>query len=114
MTCCKYSAGMLKTRVEFQRKSTARDGSGGSVESWSSLAGAQTRGYFKALSGYERFASSRVEAQTKNRLVVRYFADVKESDRVEINGNSYNIRFINNVELSDDWLEIDLSGGVAT
>lgn len=36
-----------------------------------------------------------------------------ERDRAVIGGRAYNIRFINNLELRNRWLEIDLAGGVA-
>ena len=39
---------------------------------------------------------------------------IKEADRVLFRGLVYNIAWINNVEFADRWLEIDLTGGVAT
>lgn len=114
MTCCKYSAGMLKTSVSFERKTLTPNGSGGHTETWASISGAQTKCAFKAMSGFERFASERTEARSKNRITCRYFSGLTESDRVVIGERSYNITFINNVEMGDKWLEIDISGGVAT
>jgi len=114
MKCCDYSAGMLRTPCQFQRKTRAPDGSGGWSEAWTNLAGAATRCSFKALSGGERFQAQRAEATTRNRIVVRYFAGLTEADRVVIGGRRYNITFINNVKLRNRWFEIDLDGGVAT
>ena len=114
MKCCDYNAGMLRTPCQFQRKGRVTDGSGGWSEQWLNLSGAANRCSFKALSGGERFMSQRAEATTRNRIVVRYFAGLKESDRVAINGRAYSITFINNVELRNRWLVIDLDGGVAT
>jgi len=45
---------------------------------------------------------------------VRYFVGLRETDRVVIGGRRFDITFINDVELRGRWLEIDLSGGVAT
>ena len=114
MKCCDYNAGMLRTVCQFQRKGRVSDGSGGWAEVWGNLPGAATRCHFKALSGGERFQAQRAEATTRNRIVVRYFADLTDADRVVIAGRRYDITFINNVELRNRWLEIDLSGGVAT
>lgn len=114
MKCCKYRPGMLREPVTFQRKSRVANGTGGFTETWAALAGSATRAYPKALSGTERFASDRVEASTRWRIVTRYFAGLKEEDRIVMRGRAYNIRFINNVELRDRWLEIDVDGGVAT
>ena len=114
MRCCDYSAGMLRTPCQFQRKTRVSDGSGGWSEAWTNLAGAATRCSFKALSGGERFQAQRAEATTRNRIVVRYFAGLTEADRVVIGGRRYDITFINDVELRGRWFEIDLDGGVAT
>ena len=114
MTCCKYSAGMLRTICQFQRKTRTSDGAGGFTEAWANIAGAATRCQFKALSGGERWQAQRAEATTRNRIVCRYFSGLVESDRVSIGGRIYNVRFINNVELRNRWLELDLDGGVAS
>lgn len=114
MKCCQYSAGQLRTPCQFQRKTRVSDGSGGWSDQWANLSGAVTRCSFKALSGNERFQAQRAEATTRNRIVVRYFAGLTEADRVVIGGRRYDITFINNVELRNRWLEIDLSGGMAT
>lgn len=72
------------------------------------------RCFFKPLSGSERLYAERVDAITSNRAIMRYRADIKESDRLVIRGRAYNIRFINNIEFRNRWLEINLDGGVAT
>jgi len=112
--CDKYNAGMLKEAVVFQRAAKVSDGAGGFTEAWADIAGAPTRASVKALSGGERYASERIEATSKWRIVVRYSPGILESDRVRIRNRAYNIRFINNLDLADRWLEIDLDGGVAT
>lgn len=100
--------------MEFQRKSRTANGSGGFTETWAALSGAPVRAHVKAVSGTERFASDRVEASTRYRAVVRYFTGHSEEDRILFRGRYFNIRFINNVEFKDRWLEIDLDGGAAT
>lgn len=112
--CCDVSAGMLREPVTFERSAKVSDGAGGFTETWGAISGASTRAYVKAMSGSERWASDRTEARSSWRIVVRYFSGLLESDRVVIRGRSYNIRFVNNVELRDRWLEIDLALGVAT
>jgi len=114
MKCCDYSAGMLRTPVQFQRKLNVPDGAGGFRTSWAGIAGAPTRAYFKALSGAERMMASRLDAQVTGRITVRYFGDVSAADRVLIEGEPHNITFLNDVERRKRWLEIDVRGGVAT
>jgi head-tail adaptor len=114
MKCCQYTAGMLREPVTFQRKSRVRNGTGGFDETLATIPGAPTRASVKALSGGERWASDRVEATTRWRLVTRYFDGLTEEDIALVRGRKHNIRFINNVELRDRWLEIEVDGGVAT
>lgn len=109
--CCDYYAGMLREPVEIQELRTVDIG-GGAVER-TFLTKHTARGYMKPLSGGERLYAERLDAQTRNRLVIRYQAGITESDRVVIRGRAYQIRFISNVEFRNRWLEIDLDGGVA-
>lgn len=112
--CCDMNAGMLREPVTFERAAKVSDGAGGFTETWSAISGASDRAHVRATSGAERWASNRTEAVTQWRIVVRYFSGLLESDRVVIRGRAYNIRFVNNIEMRDRWLEIDLTGGVAT
>lgn len=103
---------MLRTPVAFQRRTRTSDGAGGATEAWAAIAGSANRCHYKAASGSERYASNRVEANLRARIVVRYFSGLREGDRAVIDGESYNISFIHNVERRNRWLEIDLEGGV--
>lgn len=123
MKCCDITAGMLRTPCQFQRKVKVSDGAGGWSEAWLNLSGAATRCKFKALSGGERFQAQRAEATTRNRILCRFFAGLSETDgpsslserdRVVIDGRAYNIRFINNIEMRNKFLEIDIDGGGAS
>lgn len=114
MKCCKYSAGMLREVVTFQRKTRTSDGAGGFTTAWAAISGAPTRAMVKAMSGGERWASMRTEATATHRVVVRYFADMVEGDRVLIRGKPADITFINNVDYDDKWLEISANLGAAT
>jgi SPP1 family predicted phage head-tail adaptor len=113
MKCCDINAGMLRTPVTFQRKTRTPNGSGGFTDTWSTLANSATRAHVKSLSGFERLQQDRVNAETKLRLVCRYFAGLRPDDRVLIEGRAHNIRFVNDVEFRKRWFEIDLDGGVA-
>jgi SPP1 family predicted phage head-tail adaptor len=104
---------MLRTPVTFQRKTRTPNGSGGFVDAWATLANSATRAHVKALSGFERLQQDRVNAETKLRLVCRYFAGLRPDDRVILEGRAHNIRFVNDVEFRKRWFELDLDGGVA-
>ena len=110
--CCDYTSGMLREPVTFEQQVNADIGGGATQTSY--IDRCSVRAHMKPLSGSERLYASRLDATTKNRIVIRYRSDILESDRVLIRSRYYQIRFINNVEFRDKWLEIDLDGGVAT
>jgi len=112
MKCCDMTSGQLRTPVTFERQQETDIGGGATEIAWAELF--TTRCRFKATSGSERMQAERLDATTRNRIVIRYRSDLTESDRAIIRGRAYQIRFINNIELRDKWLEIDLDGGVAT
>ena len=103
---------MLRTPVEIQRQETVSIGGGATEISYVTYA--TTMGHMKPLSGNERLYAERLDAQTRNRLLIRYREGLVESDRVVIRGRAYNIRALINLEFRDRWWEIHLDGGVAT
>lgn len=114
MKCCDYNAGMLKEPLTFQRVTRASDSAGGFTEAWAKIVGSPERGHVRSASGGERFGADRVEGTARLRVTVRYTDKISERDAVLIRGVRHNIRFINNVEFADKWLEIDVERGVAT
>lgn len=112
MKCCDVTLGMLRTPVEIQRQETVNIGGGATEISYVTYA--TTMGHMKPLSGNERLYAERLDAQTRNRLLIRYRADLTESDRLVMRGRAYNIRALINLEFGDRWWEIHLDGGVAT
>tara|TARA_R110000796_G_scaffold43588_3_gene107041 strand:- start:488 stop:817 length:330 start_codon:yes stop_codon:yes gene_type:complete len=106
-------SGMLKEPVAFQRLTRTTDGAGGFTEAWAAIADTPTRAHIKAMSGGERWHSDRVEASSTHKIVVRYNDVLTTVDRVVIRGLAYNIRFIDNVEFADKWLNITAEVGVA-
>ena len=112
MKCCNIKAGMLREPVEFQ--SQVKTDIGGGATTITYVKRVDLRGHFKPMSGSERLYAERLDATTRNRLVIRYRSDLTESDRVIIRGRAYQIRSIINIEFRNKFLEIDLDGGVAT
>jgi SPP1 family predicted phage head-tail adaptor len=106
-------SGKLKEPVTFQRRTLTSDGAGGQTESWATVTGAPTRAHVMPTGGSERFAHDRTEATVRLRLVIRYTTALRESDRVTIRNKVHNIRFLDNIEFANKWLQIDVDGGVA-
>jgi head-tail adaptor len=106
-------ADMLWQSVTFTRNGRVSDGFGGWTDGDTTVG--TTTGGIVALSGSERWASMRVEATAKWRLIVRDTGlGLLASDRVTINGRSYGISFIDDHEMRGEWLSLDLVEGVAT
>lgn len=110
--CCDMTPAMLREPVELQSQTTVDLGGGATKIDY--VAYANTRGHMKPLSGNEQLYAQRLDAQTRNRLTIRYRSDITESDRVVVRGRSYNIRYMQNPEFRNRWLVLDLDGGVAT
>lgn len=108
-------ADLLNVTVEFQTNSRTANGSGGFDKVWGPIVGAPTQAYFMAKSGNEVFGDDvSLMANTKNQLVVPFFAGVKAEDRLLVNGRFFNITFVDNMEDRSTWLRLELEGGVAT
>lgn len=112
MKCCDITPGMLREPFIIQSQELTAIGGGATATEY--VATGFGKCQFKPLSGSERLYAERIDAVTRNRALMRYRPSLKESDRLVIRGRAYNIRFINNIEFRNRWLEIDLDGGVAT
>lgn len=111
MKCCEMTAGKLRSVAVLSRRDDVVLPGGSREKVYQEYA--TVRCQLISASGREVQYADRLDAQTSNRMVMRYRDYVTESDRVEIDGRTYNIRFINNVEQRNRWLEIVLDGGVA-
>ena len=112
MRCCDLTSGKMRTRGQLQRLTRTADGGGGFTATFTTYATVYL--WFKSMSGSERIYAERLDAITRNRAYTRYRNDVIESDRLVVDGKAYQIRAAINMELRNQWLELDLDGGVAT
>lgn len=112
MRCCDLTAGKLRTAGQLQRITKTPDGGGGFTSSFSTYATVKL--WFQPMSGRERIAAERLEAITRNRAYMRFRNDVRESDRLVVEGRAYQIRAALDMEMRKQWLELDLDGGAAT
>jgi len=110
--CCDITTGKLRTSAQLQRLTNTPDGGGGFTTSWATYATVRT--WFRPLSGSERMRADRLEATTRNRVIMRYRADVRPADRVVAEGREYQIRAIIDLELRKKFIELDLDAGAAT
>lgn len=102
---------MAWTTATFSRKTRTSDGAGGYTEAETTLATATVG--IAAMSGSERYASARIEATSAWQLWVKGIAPLTESDTVTVNGRTYAVTFVNDVELRGVWQVLSLGLGVA-
>ena len=108
------SADMLWKTASFERKTVAVDSLGARSNTWAAISGADAVPVgLVAMSGNERWASSRVETRSEWRLICQPVSGLTEADRVTVDGRSYAIRFVNDVEARGVWHVIDLQLGAA-
>ncbi len=98
----------------FNRLTRISDGAGGYSETYAPVAGLDGVSVgLVAMSGYETWASMRVEAQSKWQLWVKTDVEITEVDTVTIGSRTYNVTFVNDVEKRGIWQVVELDGGVA-
>lgn len=105
-------AEMAWKSATFESISLSSDGAGGRTKSWSTLA-TQNAGLF-AVRGNERWASMRTEEIGEWWLITPYISGLTASARVTIGGESYAIKFVDDVERRGVWHVLSLSKGAAT
>jgi head-tail adaptor len=112
--CSDYTAGMLREAVSFERLLITADGAGGTNSGRREIVLlSPTRAHVKSVSGREVMRTDRVDAETRLKVVVRYFEGLLESDSIVFRTRRHTITWINNVEFADKWLEISVDGGAA-
>lgn len=102
-------ADLLWKSVTLQRATKVSDGAGGYTETWNDLA--IVDGGIAAMSGNEGWSSDRLEAKSKWRLLIAYWGELFETDRVVIDGRAYNVSFVNDVQKRDEWTVLELGEG---
>ena len=110
MRCCEVTAGKLRHPISIERKVSAPDGVGGVELTWESII--DLRAAIDPVSGNERFAAQRIEADVTHRLLFRWFDGLRASDRINFKGRLFNIRLIRNLEEKNRIYEVTAVEGV--
>lgn len=107
----KWRTGELDQRIILQRETLADDGMGGSTVALNTVATVWAKAI--PLAGREGMRAARLDAAHSYTFVIRYRADLRESDRILWEGAAYNIRAIARHGGRELYLEIDAERGVA-
>jgi SPP1 family predicted phage head-tail adaptor len=104
-------AGRLRKRLVLQSKTEARDAYGGTVITWTDEA--TVWGAIEPLSGREYFSQQAVQAESKVRIVLRYYAGISTSWRVSHGGLFYNIEDVLNHDTRNRQITLMCREGVS-
>jgi len=107
-----YRPGELDQRITIKREILTDDGLGGQDITLTNIATCISA-HSRNLSGKESERYDKLNATSLNIFVVRYRDDLREDDRIEWDGNSYNIRHIPNNGGRKLYTEILAETGVA-
>lgn len=111
MKCCEITASDLNHKIEIHRLTEVADPLGGFTTSWTLLKSKWAG--VKPMSGRELIHADKIDATAASTFVMRFDADILESDKIVFKGNDYNIRSIVNVDEEDRFLSILGEKGVA-
>ena len=106
-----YHSGELRDRVKVLREQITPDGIGGNTSEWV-IQGAYWA-HVRPLSGREITEYDRVNAEARYLFVVRYPAEIADSDRIIWEGEEFNIRVRKQPKGRDLYMQIEAERGVA-
>ena len=108
----KYRPGELDQRITIRREKLVDDGMGGQDIQLTNVATCISA-LSRNLSGKESERYDKLNATSLNIFVIRYRSDLQEDDRIEWDGDSYNIRHIPSNGSRKLYTEIVAERGVA-
>ena len=113
MKCCDLNSGKLRHKILLEREEKVKDNTGGFTSTW--VTHKTLYAHIEPLTGMtnrgEVFHASKLEARISHRIHIRYFTDIKETDRLNYNGRYMQIRKILNMEERNQWIELHAEEG---
>lgn len=106
-----FRPGELDQYIKVQEQQEAADGYGGNALTW--VDKGEIFAHVRPLSGREVTEFERVNAEARYLFVVRYPADITESDRIIWEDEEYNIRVLKKPKGRDLYMQIEAERGVA-
>lgn len=106
-----FRPGELDQLITIEEQVNTPDGYGGNTVAWTSKG--NIFALVRPLSGREMTEFDRVNAEARYLFVVRYPADIIDSDRIIWEGEEYNIRVRKMPKGRDLYMQIEAERGVA-
>lgn len=106
-----YRPGELDQRIKIMRQTETPDGYGGNTIAW--VEQFEIWAKVRPLSGSELTDYDRVNAEAKYIFIIRYPINVLDSDRIDWDGEGYNIRVRKKPTGRSLYMQIEAERGVA-
>lgn len=103
-------SGDLRTPFAIQRRTLADDGMGGQTPTWSQIGTGW--GACASQSGQEGLDRGSLGTDRGVVMWARYGLGVTEKDRIVMEGNTYNVRKVEDFGMLHRWLRITMEAGV--
>ena len=111
MKCCDLTPGKLRSKIELQSQIRKDDGSGGYSLEWITYATVQGAVIKQGMSEKDR--QGHVAEVRTLQAAIRYRSDVEPQHRAIVDGVTYNLRAVTDMELRRRWLVLRMESGVA-
>ena len=106
-----YRTGELDQRAKVMRKQRTPDGMGGFTTTWTEAG--EYWCHVRPMSGRERLHTDRLQGEAMYLFVFRNGADIKDADRLDWQGDQFNVRFRKQQKNRAMYLEVEAERGVA-
>lgn len=117
MSCCTYHAGMLTERVVIERRVSAADGIGGTVDTWAGIPATPQGAMLRPLTGTEAVVAQRLAPTANYRAILRFRPDAngnpyyRPSDRLVHRARYFSILCVFDWQMKHRWIELLLQEG---
>lgn len=96
MSRATVAAGTLRHPITIERYTQSQNAFGEVIEAWGTLL--STHADIQPIRGKEYFESKSINAEVTHRVILRYQAEIKPSDRVIFNTRVFQIESVINVD----------------
>ena len=96
--------GKLNKRITFQNFTMTENEAGFPIQAWADYTTVWASA--RNLSGREYFAAAAVQQEKTVEFEIRFRADIDATMRITFRGQSYDIKFPDNIDYSDKFLKI--------
>ena len=96
--------GKLKSKISIMRNARVSDGCGGYSDEWIEVK--ECRASIRPLRGREIQEAQKIQQETTHNIIIRYFEDIQNSDRIRYKDKEFEVTSIINIDNKGVFLEL--------